>query len=93
MCAYTGVYCSSPPFFEERLLLRDLLRLPPDFLLPLRDFLLPLRLRLPAFLLGAAFLRDPRLFGAMVMKGLRLGRSTSNNTPERTAMCKRGKGH
>ena len=68
MRAYKGIYCSSAPFLEERLL-RDLLRLPADFLLPLPDFL-PLRLRLADFLLGAAFLRDPRLLGAMLMKGL-----------------------
>ncbi len=64
--AYKSVYWSSPPFLEERLL-RDLLRLPADFL---PAFLLPLRLRLPDFLLGAAFLREPRLFGAILMNEL-----------------------
>ena len=69
LTAYKSVYWSSPPFLDERLL-RDLLRLPADFLLPLRDFL-PLRLRLADFLLGAAFLREPRLFGAILMSEVR----------------------
>ena len=68
MSAYKSVYCSSAAFLEERLL-RDLLRLPADFLLPLRDFL-ALRLRLADFLLGAAFLRELRLFGAILMNKL-----------------------